>query len=529
MPMSNKRKSKVSPTLSFECILPREDHARIVMDWRNDPETLRWSFHSTPKKFETFYPTFLKSYFSMPELPPLFVLSEGERVAVVFFKKGEDGKNSNLNTAEISINVSPKHRGKGLGTQILTEIQAWAKHQGADVLLAEIKKENKSSHKAFTQAGFKEVHKYKKLIEDTGDSIETVLYRVQLTSYKRPQKVLIIAEAGSNWRMGNYSRDLQMGKTLIEEAAAAGADVVKFQTFEPHTIYVQNAGKSDYLSDAGIKEDIQDIFKDLTMPEELIAEFANHCKKNRVEFMSTPFSKIDFERVDPFVKRHKIASYEISHPHLLELAAKSGKPLILSTGASTESDIAWAVETFYKFGGKDLTLLQCTAKYPAGPSEMNLRVIPWLMKRFGVYAGLSDHSKDPLHAPLAAVALGATVIEKHFTIDKRLPGPDHSFAITPKELRQLVEGVRHVEQMLGSGYKGILKGEEELLAFARRGVQATIEIKKGDTFKEGKNIEILRPGKQPRGVHPRFLKDIEGKKSLKKIPVGHGLQKGDWE
>lgn len=527
--MSNKRKPKDSNPLNFECILPCEDHAKIIMEWRNDPETLRWSFHSNPKRFETFYPDFLNSYFSIPALSPLFVWSDGERAAVVNFKKGEDSKNSNLKAAEISINVSPKHRGKGLGTQILKEIQPWAHHQGIDVLLAEVKQENKSSHKAFTQAGFKEAQKYKKLIEDTGEKFDTVLYRVQLTSYKKSPKVLIIAEAGSNWRMGNYSRDLQMGRTLIEQAAEAGADIVKFQTFESNTIYVPNAGKSDYLSEAGIKEDIQEIFKDLTMPAELIPEFANHCKKCGVEFMSTPFSKADFKKVDPFVKRHKIASYEISHVHLIELAAKSGKPLLLSTGASVEADIAWAVDTFYKFGGKDITLLQCTAKYPAGPSEMNLRAIPWLMKRFRVPAGLSDHSKDPLAAPLAAVALGATVIEKHFTLDNKLPGPDHAFAITPKELKELVNGVRAVEQMLGSGYKSILKGEEELLQFARRGLQASKPIKKGDIFREGKNLEILRPGKQLRGIHPRFLNEIEGKKARKNLNLGQGIQRGDWE
>ncbi len=528
--MSNKRKSKVikSP-LKFECLLPREDHAKIVMEWRNDPDTLRWSFHSNPKKFETFYPDFLNAYFSIPELPPLFIWSDGERAAVVNFKNGEDSRNSNLKTAEISINVSPKHRGKGLGTQILTEIQQWAHHQGIDVLLAEVKKENKSSHKAFTQAGFKEVQSYKKLIEDTGEKIDTVLYRVQLTSYKKSSKVLIIAEAGSNWRMGTYSRDLEMGKTLIEQAAEAGADVVKFQTFEPHTIYVENAGKSDYLSDAGIKIDMQEMFKDLTMPEELIPEFAKHCKKCGVEFMSTPFSRVDFKRVDPYVSRHKIGSYEISHVHLLELAAKSGKPLLLSTGASTEADIAWAVETFYKNGGKDLTLLQCTARYPAGTAEMNLRAIPWLMERFRLPAGLSDHSKDPLQAPLAAVALGATVIEKHFTLNKKLPGPDHAFAITPEELKELVKSVRAVEQMLGSGYKHVLKGEEELLQFARRGLQASKPIKKGDTLREGKNFEILRPGKQVRGIHPRFLSEVEGKKARKNIGLGQGIQRGDWE
>ena len=163
--------------------------------------------------------------------------------------------------------------------------------------------------------------------------------------------------------MGTPARDRAMGRTLIQAAAEAGADAVKFQTYRPETVYVANAGSSDYLSEAGITQDIRDIFADLAMPYDLVPELAEHARDLGLMFMSTPFSAEDFAAVDPHVAVHKIASYEISHLRLLELAARSGKPLVLSTGASTLDDVRWAVETFRAGGGGDLALMQCTAKY----------------------------------------------------------------------------------------------------------------------------------------------------------------------
>jgi N-acetylneuraminate synthase len=160
---------------------------------------------------------------------------------------------------------------------------------------------------------------------------------------------------------------------------------------------------------------------------------------------------------------------------------------------------------------------------------MNLQVIPHLKKRFGTSVGLSDHSRHPIHAPVAAVALGATVIEKHYTLDNRLPGPDHSFALTPAELKEMVSAIRVAESMLGSGIKEIEPAEEELRSYARRGIQATESIAKGDKLQEGGNIDILRPGQQSLGVHSRFLIDIEGGVATRNIPVGQGIQQGDWK
>jgi N-acetylneuraminate synthase len=343
------------------------------------------------------------------------------------------------------------------------------------------------------------------------------------------QKIFIIAEAGSNWRCGTPARDIKMAKSLIDVAVEAGADVVKFQTYKPETVYVPNAGDSDYLSEAGIKESITEIFKDLSMPYEIIPQLAEYCQKQNIQFMSTPFSIADAKAVDPYVKIHKIASYEISHIRLIEFVAKTGKPVILSTGGATYEDIDWAINHFYKNGGKEISLMQCTAKYPAPLSTLNLTVIPDLISRFNVPVGLSDHSRDPIIGPIGAVALGATIIEKHFTLHNKLPGPDHSFAITPDELKQMVKAIRQIEEALGSEKKDVQPQERELREYAQRSIQAIKEIKKGDVLSEGKSIDTLRPGKQRHGLHPKYLAEIEGKRATRNIALGNGIQENDYK
>lgn len=338
----------------------------------------------------------------------------------------------------------------------------------------------------------------------------------------------IIAEAGSNWRMGTAKRDLAMGMALINVAVEAKADAVKFQTYKPETVYVENAGESDYLAEAGIKENIRDIFQDLSMPYDMIPKLADYCRSKKIDFMSTPFSIADAEVIDPYVTTHKIASYEITHAPLIEWLAQTGKHLIMSTGGATYDDIDWAVTYFKKCGGKRLTLMQCTAKYPAPLSTLNLQAIRSIKNRFNVDVGLSDHSRNPIIGPAGAVAMGATVVEKHYTLHNGLPGPDHSFAICPDELKQMVTNIRNMEKALGDGQKKVQPEEKELRTFAQRAVQAIKEIHKGDQLLLGDNIDVLRPGKQCQGVHPKRLEDIQGKKANRAISVGEGVLQGDW-
>lgn len=514
--------------LRFECVQPQEEQARLVMNWRNDPQTLAMSYHSAPKEWPEFFHEFCEEYFLFPDLPPLFVLSEGQRAAFLRFRPVTDPENQQRRCCDISINVAPAWRNKGIGQKALQQVQSWTQLQGYEVLYAEVKSCNTVSIKAFQHAGFRQLSDAVKILFDTGEKFPISRFIAELEEAKVEQRVFIVAEAGSNWSLGAASRDLAMAKTMIHAAAEAGADAVKFQVFRPETIYVANAGTSDYLSGAGIKKDIRDIFEDLSMPYEMIPELAAECGTCGIQFMASAFSPADFQAIDPFVNVHKIASYELGHIHLLELAAQCGKPIFLSTGASTEDEIAWSVNFLKSRHSGPLTLLQCTACYPAQPGSMNLRAIPWLKERFKVEAGLSDHSRHPVYAPVAAVALGASVIEKHFTIDNRLPGPDHAFAVTPEELKELVQAIRLAEKMLGSWVKRVDESEFELRSYACRGIQALYDIAPGDIFKEDVNISILRPGKQLQGIHPKYISQISGKKAKRAISAGSGLQLGDW-
>lgn len=519
--------------VSLEIAPPTQASAQQIMQWRNDPATLANSFDSRPKEWPAFYHEFLQQYCQDVTLPCLFVLKDGQRVGFIRFRRQPDLIDGQRAT-DVSINIAPAERGKGLAAPALRACIQVARNAGIEVVLAEIKADNKASVAAFEKAGFK-------FLDTRQGSNATTIQRfihktcatAELKNAKRAigpgHPCFIIAEAGSNWRMGTPARDLKMAKSLIDVAVEAGADAVKFQTYKPSTTYVSNAGESDYLSDNGIKESITEIFADLAMPYEMLPELADYCKKHNILFMSSPFSVADMEAIDPFTDLHKIASYEISHSRLIEAIAATGKPAVISTGASDIPDIEWAVHYFQSLSKSTLCLMQCTARYPAPLSSLNLGTIPLLKSKFGLPVGLSDHTRDPISGPLAAVALGADLIEKHYTLDNRLPGPDHAFAIAPNELKQLVKAVRDAEQVVGTGSKIVQPEEEELYWYARRGLQAVKDIKEGESLLEGTNVEILRPGKQKRGMHPRFLSNMQNKKSTRDIKCGDGIQIADFE
>jgi len=336
-------------------------------------------------------------------------------------------------------------------------------------------------------------------------------------------KTYIIAEAGSNWKIGTFDDDLKHAKLLIKSASESGADAVKFQTYKAETTYAKNAGNSKYLKNFGIHQDMDELFRYLSMPYTMLSELASYSKQNNIDFMSTPFSVKDAQEIDPYVKCHKIASYEINHIRLLEFLVNTGKPLIVSTGASTYDEIDFTINFLKKNNVSDISLLQCTASYPCDFNALNLSVIPTLKNRYGLPVGLSDHSIHPTIAPVLAVGYGATIIEKHFTLDKTLSGPDHKFALNVKELETMVNSIRSAENAMGSGLKDVLPEELELKKFAKRSIQALKNISKGEIFHEGINFDILRPGNNSQGLSPQFLKEVQGKKSIKNYNAGDGI------
>lgn len=327
----------------------------------------------------------------------------------------------------------------------------------------------------------------------------------------------VIAEAGSN-----HNGDLEIAKELIDVAASAGADAVKFQTFRAENLYVEDSGKVEYLDD---ERSIYEIIKDMEMPYEWIPELYDYCHSQRIQFLSTPFDGRSADELEEYVPMWKIASYTSSHYPFLRHLAATNKPIVMSTGAHELAEVRESVNVLEEAGADDLALLQCVAAYPTPPEEINVRVVQTLSEEFDVPVGLSDHTLNPIAAPTTAVALGGSIVEKHFTLDNSMEGPDHEFALEPDELDEMVTAIRTTETVLGKSEKTVLDIEMELYEKARRAIHAATDIAAGETLTES-NIIVLRPGERETGLHPQFYDEIIGTTASDSIPSGDGIQ---WE
>lgn len=334
----------------------------------------------------------------------------------------------------------------------------------------------------------------------------------------RGEPCYVIAEAGSN-----HNGRLETAFELIDAAASAGADAVKFQLFRAARMYPRSAGTSDYLKSS---TPIFDIIAAMEMPYDWLPGLVGHCGLRRIAFLATPFDEESADRLDPYVPAFKIASYEMTHHPLVRHVAAKGKPLIISTGTATMDEIDETVNVCRQAGNDTIALLQCTAAYPAPLESINVSALATLSRHLGVPVGLSDHSRDPVVAPIAAVACGASIIEKHFTLSNDLPGPDHRFAVEPGELRTMVTAIRDAERAMGSGAKVVDPVEEELRAFARRSIFATRTIAAGEAF-TADNIAVLRCGKNRPGLAPSELPSLMGRRAAHEIPGDRAVQAAD--
>jgi sialic acid synthase SpsE len=313
----------------------------------------------------------------------------------------------------------------------------------------------------------------------------------------------VIAEAGAN-----HDRDLDVARRLIDAAVEARADAVKFQTYSGRTLYSTKTPRFEYLGELGAKP-AHELLDDIALPREWQPILAAHCRDAGIEFLSSPFDRDAIDELDALdVAAFKIASFELVDLPLIEYAASKGRPLILSTGMATLGEIEEAVDTAVAAGAGGTCLLQCASLYPAPPATMNLRTIPTLQAAFGVPVGLSDHTLGT-HVACAAIALGAHLLEKHFTLDRARTGPDHPFAIEPGELTALVAQVRDVEAALGDGRKRGPSSEEavEMYTKARRSVVAACDIPCGTRITR-EMLTTKRPG---HGIRPKFIETLVGR------------------
>jgi N,N'-diacetyllegionaminate synthase len=318
-------------------------------------------------------------------------------------------------------------------------------------------------------------------------------------------RVLIIAEAGVN-----HNGNLRLAKQLIDVAAEAGVDLVKFQTFTADRQVTYTAKKADYqMLTTGSEESQHEMLRRLELTEEMHDELIEHCAVRNIGFFSTGF---DIESIDLLLSlgqnNFKIPSGELTNLPYLRHIGQLGKTVILSTGMATLGDIEAAIDVLEQAGTAraQITVLHCTTEYPTRMNEVNLRAMQSIQAAFGVAVGYSDHTQG-IEVAIAAVAMGATVIEKHFTLDRTLPGPDHQASLEPAELKAMVAAIRNIEVALGDGIKRLTPSEVKNKPIARKSLVAIQVIKAGEAF-TANNVTTKRPGT---GVSPMRWDEVMGR------------------
>jgi pseudaminic acid synthase len=330
--------------------------------------------------------------------------------------------------------------------------------------------------------------------------------------------VYIVAELSANHR-----QKLDEAIELIRAAKEVGTDAVKLQTYTPDTMTIQ-CDKAEFQIGGGTLWDgktLYDLYSEAYMPWEWQPKLKKMADDLGMDLFSTPYDKAAVDFLEEIgVTAYKVASFEIVDIPLIEYIAGKGKPIILSTGMATLEEIEEAVQAAQKAGTSQIALLKCTSVYPAPPEEMNLHTIPDLAKKFGLPVGLSDHTMG-ISVPVAAVALGACIVEKHFTLSRSIPSPDSAFSLEPQEFKAMVEAIRTAEKALGEVNYETTKQEAKSRVF-RRSLFVVKDVKAGEVFTE-ENISSIRPGY---GLHPRYLKEVLGRRAAQDIQPGTPLS---WE
>ncbi len=319
-------------------------------------------------------------------------------------------------------------------------------------------------------------------------------------------RTLIIAEAGVN-----HNGSLEIAKKLVEEAKKSGADIVKFQTAKLDEFVSKSAQMAEYQKEnIGKEESQKEMLRKLLLPFEDFIALSDYCRQVGIKFLSTPFDIESIRFLNDLQDIWKAPSGEITnYPYLVEIA-KTGKDIILSTGMSTLDEVDAAIKALESNCAGKITLLHCTTNYPTPMQEVNLRAMITMKEHCGRQIGYSDHTKG-FEASIAAVAMGATVIEKHFTLDRTMEGPDHKASLEPDELSAMVRAIRNIEQAMGDGEKKPQKSEIANIAVARKSIIAARDIKKGEVFTK-EDLTTKRPGN---GISPMRLDEVVGTKAIR--------------
>lgn len=322
----------------------------------------------------------------------------------------------------------------------------------------------------------------------------------------------VIAEAGVN-----HNGDMDLARALIDAAARAGTDAVKFQTFLADRLATMDAPKAQYQVQADDSDETQkEMLSKLELTRQDHLDLMEHCKSRGILFLSTPFDEKSADLLDDLdLPAFKIPSGEITNLPFLEYVARKGKPMIISTGMSTMEEVQEALRVVREVGNNEVVFLHCVTNYPADPADVNLRAMATMTEVLSVPVGYSDHTLGR-EIPLAAVALGACVLEKHFTLDRGMPGPDHQASMEPEELKSLVKGVRKVESAMGSGRKVPSTAEEAIAKVVRKSLVSARDIPVGSVITKD-DLTAKRPGT---GLPPSALMSLLGKEA--KVAIDEG-------
>lgn len=329
-------------------------------------------------------------------------------------------------------------------------------------------------------------------------------------------KTFIIAEAGVN-----HNGDMEIAKQLIDIAAEAGVDAIKFQTFKAENLASKDAAKAAYqMENTDVSESQFEMLKKLELSYEMHLELMQHCKEKKIEFLSTPF---DIESLEVLmnlgISLIKIPSGEITNLPFLRAISKYNCPIILSTGMSDLEEIKEAIQVLKSNGNESISVLHCNTQYPTPFIDVNLNVLQTLKEELKLSIGYSDHTEG-IEIPIAAVAMGAEIIEKHFTLSHELDGPDHKASLEPSELRAMVLGIRNIEKALGSNIKAVSDSEKNNVNVARKSIVAKKAIIKGELFTE-ENITTKRPGT---GINPMKWDEVIGQIATKNYEMDEQIK-----
>lgn len=321
----------------------------------------------------------------------------------------------------------------------------------------------------------------------------------------------IIAEAGVN-----HNGDINLAYKLIDAARECGVDCVKFQTFKTENLVTRTAKKADYQVENTKNNDSQfSMLKKLELSFEDFKNLKEYCDRIGIEFLSTPFDKDSVDLLERLgVSKYKLSSGDITNKPLLEYIAKKNKPVILSTGMCTMEEVQEAVSWIEAAGNKQITLLHCTSNYPTPYCDVNMNAMLTLDKAFPYPTGYSDHTQGII-IPIMAVSMGATVIEKHFTLDKNMEGPDHKASLDVNELKEMVNAIRDIESARGTGEKKPAESELSTREVARKSIIVNKDLKKGDVLTLD-DLDVKRPGT---GIAPKNIEKLTGRKLIKNLPA----------